>query len=158
MVVVEGKRDRRQLRVDAMTLVITARDLERIIAQCQREAPNEACGVLAGTVQGADPVKEVVTVYPCRNELRSPIEYRISPDEQIRVFSTIDEAGLRLVGFYPSHPHHASRPSNLDEERAHYYGHSYLIVALHPLHVSSWILRQHRTFQEERLVVREPSP
>lgn len=141
-----------------MTLVISAGDLERIIAQCRREAPLEACGVLAGTVQGAgrDPVKEVVTVHPCRNELRSPIEYRISPDEQIRVFSTIDEAGLRLVGFYHSHPHHSSRPSNLDEERAHYYGHSYLIVALRPLHVSSWILRQHRTFEEERLVVQEP--
>jgi proteasome lid subunit RPN8/RPN11 len=142
--------------VDAVTLVIKARDLERIIAQCQREAPIEACGVLAGTIQ--DAVKAVVTVYPCRNALQSSIEYRISPDEQIRVFSTIDEAGLRLVGFYHSHPHHSSRPSSLDLERAHYYGHSYLIIALRPLHVSSWILRQHRTFQEERLVVREPPP
>jgi proteasome lid subunit RPN8/RPN11 len=146
--------------VIAVTLVIKAVDLERIIAQCQREAPLEACGVLAGTVQGAgrDVVKEVVTVYPCQNELQSSIEYRISPDEQIRVFSTIDEAGLRLVGFYHSHPHHSSRPSTLDEDRAHYYGHSYLIIALRPLHVSSWILRQQRTFQEERIVVRHPSP
>jgi proteasome lid subunit RPN8/RPN11 len=130
--------------------------MERIIAHCQRDAPIEACGVLAGTVHyaGQDPVKEVVAVYPCRNELQSPTEYRISPDEQIHIFSTIDELELRLVGFYHSHPHHSTRPSKLDETRANYYGHSYLIIALRPLHASSWILLQQGTFQEERIALK----
>ena len=59
-----------------------------------------------------------------------------------------DGKGSRLPHYLQALTEH------LDEERAHYYGHSYLIVALRPLHVSSWILRQHRTFQEERLVDR----
>ena len=139
-----------------MTLAIRTGDMDHIIAHCQRDAPIEACGILAGTIcpTGQNAIKEVVTVYPCRNALQSSTEYRISPDEQIRVFSTIDKMGLRLVGFYHSPPHHSSQPSKLDEDRAYYYGHSYLIIALHPLQTSSWVLLQQGTFQKERIALK----
>jgi len=137
---------------------IKTRDLEEIIAHCKEELPIEACGILAGKISNSDgiPVKEVVKVYRCSNVLRSSTEYRIGAEEQFKIFSEIDDLGLKLLGFYHSHtsyPYTNSKPSLIDEERANYYGFSYMILTLHPIKLSSWILKEKGKFKEEEICI-----
>lgn len=126
-------------------------DLENIIDHCKEELPLEACGILAGKKRGLSGVKEVLKIYRCRNELNSPTEYGIGAEEQFKIFSEIDDLGLDLLGFYHSHSYSFSRPSSIDEERANYFGHSYMIVALHPTKISSWVLEKKGVFKEEEI-------
>jgi proteasome lid subunit RPN8/RPN11 len=135
---------------------IKTRDLEEIIAHCREELPIEACGILAGEFSNSEgiTVKEVLKVYPCRNELNSATEYRIDPEEQFKVFNEIHSAEIDLLGFYHSHvspPYTSSIPSSIDRERANYVGYSYLIISLHPTKVSSWILHGKGLFKEEEI-------
>lgn len=136
-----------------MMIKIKLRDLEKMISHCREEWPIEACGILAGCVRDLNgvTVKEVLRVYSCRNELSSSTEYRIGAEEQFKIFGEIDDLGLDLLGFYHSHPHTSPRPSSIDEERANYYGYSYMIVTLHPARVSSWILEEKDVFKEEEI-------
>lgn len=126
---------------------IRLRDLSNIVSHCREEDPIEACGVLAGKIE--DEVKNVLKVYKCENELKSPSEYRIETEEQFKIFSEIEDLGLDLLGFYHSHPTTFSEPSTIDKERAKYIGYSYMIISLHPIKVSSWILENIGIFKEE---------
>lgn len=137
-----------------MMIKIRTRDWEKTISHCKEESPIEACGILAGQIRdlNGDIVKEVLKVYKCKNELNSPAEYRIGADEQFKIFREIDDLGLDVLGFYHSHPHTSPRPSSIDEERANYYGYSYMIVTLRPaIRVSSWILEEKDVFKEEEI-------
>jgi proteasome lid subunit RPN8/RPN11 len=132
-------------------------ELDEIIRHSKRENPVEACGILAGRTTGVDgtPIRDVLKVYQCRNELDSPTEYRIEPEQQLRIFDEIEEAGLDLVGFYHSHPRGNPRPSSIDRERANYVGYSYLIVSLNPERISSWFLDEFGFKEEEIQTVRK---
>ncbi len=67
-------------------------------------------------------------------------------------FQEIEKMHFCLIGFYHSHPSE-SRPSSIDKAKANYYGYSYLIVALHPLNTSSWVLEDNGEFTEEAIQV-----
>ena len=132
-----------------MMIKIRSRDLEKMISHCREEWPIEACGVLAGKI--GDEVKNVLKVYKCENELGSPLEYRIEAEEQFKIFREIEKLGLDLLGFYHSHPSTSSDPSAVDKEKANYIGYSYMIVSLHPVRVSSWVLENIGIFKEEEI-------
>ncbi len=136
-----------------MMIKIRFKDLEKIVSQCREEEPIEACGILAGNIRDLNGkiVKEVLKIYNCRNELNSSTEYKIGAEEQFKIFSEISDLDLDLLGFYHSHLYNSSKPSKIDEERANYYGYSYLIIALHPRKVSSWILERKGVFKEEEI-------
>lgn len=97
---------------------------EEIIEQARSEYPNEACGLLAGK-DG-----EATRIYPMRNADRSPVIYRMEPQEQFKVFKEIDDAGLELVGIYHSHIRSPAYPSNTDVDQAYYPEAVYLIASL----------------------------
>lgn len=132
-------------------IVIPSRILKDIIAQCNRERPNEACGILAGKIQQTNSVvtKNITRVYPCVNELSSPKQYKISAEEQYHAFSDIEDLSLNLIGFYHSHPRGPSEPSTIDKEQANYIGYTYLIITLRPFQVTAWIFRKDREFMPE---------
>ena len=130
-----------------------------MISHCRKESPVEACGILAGKIRDSDggTIREVLRVYPCKNELNSPIEYRIGAEEQFKIFSEIDDQGLDLLGFYHSHPYSPSRPSSVDGARANYFGYCYVIVSLCPQRFSSWVLEKKGVFVEEEVIVADES-
>jgi proteasome lid subunit RPN8/RPN11 len=134
---------------------IKSKDLSNIIAHCKTEDPIEACGILAGKISDLPDIiaKQVEKVYSCKNELNSTFEYSISPEEQFQIFRDMSTVGLDLLGFYHSHTYTVSRPSAIDRERANYLGYSYMIVALHPVKVSSWVLEKQGTFTEEKIKI-----
>jgi proteasome lid subunit RPN8/RPN11 len=136
-----------------MTLILHSKNFEMIVSHCKEEEPIEACGIIAGQIRTCDGkiVKEVHRIYRCKNKLHSPIEYKIGAEEQLRIFSEINDNCLDLLGFYHSHPNTSSNPSKIDEKRANYVGYSYLILSLHPIKISSWILEQQGFFTKEKL-------
>jgi len=99
-------------------------DVRIIFDHCDREYPNEACGILAG--RGTT----VEKVYALTNENPSPTFYQIDGQEQFRVLREMREAGRDLVGIYHSHPAGRAYPSSTDVELAFYPEAVYVIVSL----------------------------
>jgi proteasome lid subunit RPN8/RPN11 len=72
--------------------------LEEMRAHIESCLPNEACGLLAGAGH------TVKMVLPVANQEQSPTRFRMDAREQLRGFRSIEQAGLRLVGIFHSHP------------------------------------------------------
>lgn len=105
-------------------LYLTPDQLRQIIAHCQSEAPNEACGFLSG-LDG-----RVAAVHAMTNIEPSPTSFLMDPREQIRVFRELDGRGEDLVGIYHSHPIGRPLPSRKDVEMAFYPESYYVILSL----------------------------
>jgi [CysO sulfur-carrier protein]-S-L-cysteine hydrolase len=89
-----------------------------------REFPNEACGLLAG--RGGAPS----TFFAMTNIDASPVNYRLDPKEQLRVFEQLDTDGLDLLGIVHTHTHSEAYPSETDMRLAFYPEARYLIMSL----------------------------
>jgi len=104
------------------------RELEE---HAQAEAPNEACGLLAG--RDGEPVR----FFAMKNLDASPVSYRLDPKEQLHVFDEMDDEGLDLLGIFHTHTHSEAYPSETDTKLAFYPDAYYLVMSLsdreHPL-------------------------
>ncbi len=105
-------------------LRIDREQVNRVIAHCQREAPYEACGFLAG---GRERVSQV---YPVKNIEPTPVSYMMEPNEQLKALREIEEKGLELLAIYHSHPGSRPFPSAKDVSLAFYPEALYVIVSL----------------------------
>jgi proteasome lid subunit RPN8/RPN11 len=103
---------------------LTEQHLAEMIAHAQEEAPLEACGILAGK-EG-----RVLKLFRARNADRSPVSYRLEPEEQYRIFMDIEEKGWDILGIYHSHPTSAAVPSGMDLKQAYYPEAIYFVVSL----------------------------
>ncbi|HEY7282681.1 MAG TPA: M67 family metallopeptidase [Actinomycetota bacterium] len=97
---------------------------DEIVAHCQAEYPNEACGLVAGKEGIA------VRVIPMRNADASPATYRLDAKEQFDVFAAMDDEGLEVYGIFHSHTHSEAFPSATDRRQALYPESRYLILSL----------------------------
>ncbi len=104
--------------------ILKKADLQAIYEHCNREYPNEACGILAGKDN------RVEKVYSLVNEDPSPTFYRIDSKEQFRVMKEMRQAGLELAGIYHSHTSSQAYPSATDVALAYYPEAVYLILTL----------------------------
>jgi proteasome lid subunit RPN8/RPN11 len=106
-------------------MVIDREQWEQMSADVTQRAPHEACGLLAGQMEGD--VYRAVQVIPTTNVLHSPVRYRIDPYEQLAAFEQMEADGLELVGIYHSHPQGPPVPSATDRAEAFYPEAVYLI-------------------------------
>jgi len=118
-----------------MDMIIEKGLVSQMVEHAKREAPEEACGILAG--EG----KRVRKIFECKNVDESPFyAYTISPGELLEKIDEIEAGGLEVIGFYHSHPMGMERPSAVDVSRATWPGHSYVIVSLSGgVKISSWV-------------------
>jgi proteasome lid subunit RPN8/RPN11 len=93
---------------------LTTKQWERMRAEVERLAPEEACGLIAG-LNG-----QVLEVIPVPNVLRSPVRFRMEPKDQWQAFQEIEQRGWELVGIYHSHPNGPDSPSATDVAEAFY--------------------------------------
>ncbi len=119
-------------------VLIPRAQYEAIIAHARREAPREACGLVAGHGE------RIERVYPVANRAELAVEffaerglippgrdYRpeapgsiaverffMDPEEQFRVLREIEASGLEHLGSYHSHPATEAYPSRTDVELA----------------------------------------
>ncbi len=100
--------------------------VEAMVAHARAELPNEACGVLSGSLAEG----RALTFHPTRNAEASPLRYSVHPEDLVRVTFEIDDAGSDLVAIFHSHTKAPPVPSATDRRLAFYPDAYYLLVSL----------------------------
>lgn len=106
-------------------LFLPARLRNEMQVQVEHKVPQEACGLIGGTIHGNQYYSQAI--YPVTNLLHSNVRYRMEPREQLAAFEAIDAQGWQLVGIYHSHPAGPEQPSQTDIAEAYYPEAVYLI-------------------------------
>jgi [CysO sulfur-carrier protein]-S-L-cysteine hydrolase len=102
-------------------LVIEGQVMDAIVAHAKRDHPDEACGVVAGTVGSDRPARFV----PMRNAAASPTFYEFDSADLLGLYRDMDDRVEEPVVIYHSHTHSEAYPSQTDlslasEPAAHY--------------------------------------
>lgn len=104
------------------------KDYENLVAHAKSELPNEACGLIAGTITENN--KEIQKVYLLTNIDKSNEHFSLDPKEQLASIKDMRANGLSPLGNWHSHPETPSRPSDEDKRLAYDSKASYLILSL----------------------------
>lgn len=107
---------------------LTKSDFKKILAHAIKELPDEACGLIAGTVEGGD--KKIKKVYLLTNIDHSNEHFSLDPKEQLEAIKDMRKNGFVPLGNWHSHPESPSRPSEEDKRLAFDSKASYLILSL----------------------------
>ena len=94
-------------------LKMTSSASKTMIAHCEKEYPNEACGYLAGP-----PVGLMTKAVPLANVHGSPASYEMDPKEQLLIQRRLRGEGLVPRAIYHSHVATEAYPSRRDVDRA----------------------------------------
>jgi [CysO sulfur-carrier protein]-S-L-cysteine hydrolase len=89
---------------------------EQLVAHARAELPNEACGLLSGSLERG----EATAYHPARNAEASPLVYTVHPDDLVRIVLGIEDDGEDLVAIFHSHTHTPAVPSPTDRRSAQY--------------------------------------
>ena len=111
-----------------MTIKLKKSDFDKIVEHAKSELPNEACGLIAGRVDGE--VKVVEKVYFLTNIDHSNEHFSLDPKEQLAAIKDMRANGFAPLGNWHSHPESPSRPSDEDKRLAYDSTASYLILSL----------------------------
>ena len=109
-------------------ITIKRADYEKMLRHAESCLPEEACGLIAGTVQGD--VREIRAVYLLTNTDQSREHFSLDPKEQLAAIKDMRAKGLTPLGNWHSHPESPSRPSGEDQRLAFDSKASYLILSL----------------------------
>ena len=97
-----------------MQLIIGQRHWDAMRAHVESKAPLEACGLLAGK---NDSVEKIFLI---KNQVQSPVRFRMDPKEQLRALDSIEADKLDLLAIFHSHPAGPETVSTTDIEEAAY--------------------------------------
>lgn len=111
-----------------MKITIKKEDYDGIVAHAKEHLPEEACGLIAGTV---DEGKKIIEkVYFLTNVDHSREHFTLDPKEQLAAIKDMRSLGYVPLGNWHSHPESPSRPSEEDKRLAYDSSASYLILSL----------------------------
>jgi proteasome lid subunit RPN8/RPN11 len=153
-----------------MKIVISAAQLQIIYTHSEDIYPEEACGILIGTMNNE--VKTVVEVVPTINvwaktesgddsKIADSIirtkrsRYTIAPQNIFQAQKRARNLHLDIIGFFHSHPDYPAIPSECDRSQA-WEIYSYPIVSVVQGKVSdlkSWVLDCDGVFQPEEIKI-----
>lgn len=94
---------------------IRRRALEVIQEEAERAYPREGCGALLGVREGE--IQDVKSLAN-RDEGSPRTRFSVSSLDYIAVEEEAESRGLKLLGFWHSHPDHPARPSATDRKFA----------------------------------------
>ena len=103
-------------------------DYNKLVAHAVSELPDEACGLIAGTVDGEN--KEIKKIYLLSNIDHSNEHFSLDPKEQLAAVKDMRQNGFVPLGNWHSHPESPSRPSDEDKRLAYDSKASYMILSL----------------------------
>lgn len=103
-------------------------DYDIIVEHAKKEAPIEACGLIAGEISGEDRI--IKKVYILTNTDHAEEHFTLDPKEQLAAVKDMRAEGLIPLGNWHSHPVSPSRPSDEDKRLAFDSSASYLILSL----------------------------
>jgi proteasome lid subunit RPN8/RPN11 len=113
----------------AMKITLKQSDYEKILDHARKEAPDEACGLIAG-IDHEDGSREIQKVYLLTNLDHSNEHFSLDPKEQLKAVQDMRKNGMKPLGNWHSHPESPSRSSQEDIRLAFDSRVSYLILSL----------------------------
>ncbi|MBQ9363536.1 MAG: M67 family metallopeptidase [Bacteroidaceae bacterium] len=105
-------------------MIIPRNIIEELIAQAEKDAPNESCGYLLGN-DGT-----IAENYRMENIDHSPEHFSFAPKDQFAALRYAREHGLKILANWHSHPASPSRPSQEDLRLANDPAIRYAILSL----------------------------
>ena len=124
--------------------------VDEIIAHAREDAPNECCGIIAGTDGRA------AKLYRAVNSEASPYRYNVDPKDLLRIYRDLDDRGWDVLAIYHSHTHTEAYPSPTDQKLAAWPDAIYVIVSLEdeekPV-VRAFQIKDEKVSEEELRVV-----
>ncbi len=135
--------------------------VERIRNHGVETYPNECCGALLGRER--DGYRDVGEILPLKNQRDDSPRNRfsITPEDVRDAETAARAAGLKLLGWYHSHPDAPARPSEFDREHA-WPWYSYIIVSIEsrvPREMNSWRLADDRaSYDAEAIEIESRRP
>ena len=107
-------------------MILTRTQIEQLVAQARRDAPNETCGLIGGQDGRA------IQIYPLENVDDNPrIRYLADPQELLHAIRDVEEAHeWQVLAIYHSHPASPGYPSPTDVARAFYPDAIYILISL----------------------------
>jgi len=99
---------------------------DEVMLHARAELPNEACGLLSGSLATG----RATRFHPARNAEASPLRYNVHPEDLVRITFAIEDAGEELVAIFHSHTRSAAVPSATDRRTAMYPDPFYLLASL----------------------------
>ena len=121
---------------------------KELLQEAEKEAPLEACGLLAGND------KNVHHFYPMTNVDASSQRYSMDPEEQFKVLKNMRKHGWEILGIWHSHPQTPPNLSAVDRELALMPAVVYVIISLAPAHygeIKGFRKEAANSFVEERI-------
>ena len=118
------------------TILLAPEALNLLKDYCEKEYPNEACGLLTGSLsdQTAE-TKRVQDIVPLENVLlregRGRFDFAFLPEDFARQERAAEAAGFDVIGLFHSHPDHPPRPSKTDEGQPMLSGWVNVIASVH---------------------------
>ena len=135
-------------------LYLDKEDYEKILKHCREGLPNEACGLIGGTIEGDK--RYIKKVYLLTNIDESNEHFSMDPKEQLAAVKDMRSNGLQLLGNIHSHPESPSRPSEEDKRLAYDSKVNYLILSLmdndNPVFNAFWIDENKNVTKEEFVI------
>jgi len=136
-------------------LYLTRRNYDIILNHAIQSLPNEACGLIAGTVDGAK--KYIKKVYRLTNIDASNEHFSMDPKEQLAAVKDLRSDNFSLLGNFHSHPESPSRPSEEDKRLAFDSNLDYLILSLqdreNPV-LKAFIIDENKNVTEEQIEIK----
>ena len=135
-------------------LYLMKEDYEKILAHCKEGLPNEACGLIGGTIEGDK--RSIQKVYLLTNIDQSNEHFSMDPKEQLAAVKDMRANGLKLLGNFHSHPESPSRPSEEDKRLAYDSKVNYLILSLMDLEnpvFNAFRIDEEKNVTKEELVI-----
>lgn len=132
-------------------LLLRRADYERMVEHARAGLPNEACGLLYGTVAGEGQAASgaVERVYLLTNVDGSREHFSMAPAEQLAAVKDARAHGWELLGNWHSHPETPSRPSEEDKRLANDPQAAYLILSL--MHADAPVLNAFCVSREKQV-------
>ncbi|MCI6021267.1 MAG: M67 family metallopeptidase [Clostridia bacterium] len=103
-------------------------DYDLILEHAKSVVPEEACGLIAGTIDNGNKIIE--KVYILTNIDHSNEHFTLDPKEQLAAVKDMRASGFVPLGNWHSHPESPSRPSDEDKRLAYDSKASYMILSL----------------------------
>ncbi len=110
----------------ASGLIISSALAQQMVEHARSELPNEACGLLAGSLSEG----RASAFHATRNAEASPLRYNVHPDDLVRVILAIEDGGEDLVAIFHSHTRSPAVPSATDRRTAQYPDAFYVLATL----------------------------
>ncbi len=111
-----------------LTVALCRAEYEAMLREAKERAPQEACGLIAGTEENGSRV--IRKVYLLENTDHSAEHFSLNPAEQLAAIRDMRQRALKPLGNWHSHPATPSRPSEEDIRLAFDQTATYLILSL----------------------------